>query len=231
MLNDIMRIYLRHIDTLLRCGGLRMCWNESAAIVLVIAVFFTAGFSPAIQATDGVQARGATLEIVVSQLDKQPVLLFLQAEKGVTNHVLLPDSEQPRITSAKFQFDPPLQVLPVGTTIEVVNQDPVLHNTHVFNGSHTLFNVATPNADITVQRTFSRPGLFGVRCDLHPSMNAWIAVVSDANYAVIDKPGVYRIENIEPGRYEVHIQRPERQDQVMEMELFAAEERKIQLPP
>ncbi|MFV2005119.1 MAG: hypothetical protein ACC650_07915 [Gammaproteobacteria bacterium] len=208
-----------------RSSKLHLLRNEhrlGAAFVLVI--FSVATFSPTIQ------ARGASIEIAVSQLDQEPVLFFLQAKNGMVDKTLSTNVTQAQIVSAMSQFDPPLQILPVGTRIGVLNKDPVLHNTHVFKGSFTLFNVATPNAEITVHRTLSRAGLFGVRCDLHPSMNAWIVVVSNPYYTIIKNPGVYRIENIEPGRYEARIQRPERPDQILEMELVAGEKRKIQLP-
>ncbi len=182
-------------------------------------------------ATSAEQAGGATLEISVPQLTHKPVLLFLETENRAANNALHQNTAQARISSVMLKFDPPLQILSVGTTVEVVNKDPVLHNTHVFNRNRTLFNVATPTTAIAVQRKLTRPGLFGVRCDLHPSMNAWIAVVSNPYYAIIEKPGIFRIEDIKPGQYELHIQRPDSQDQILVLELAPSEQRKIRLSP
>ena len=159
------------------------------------------------------------------------MLLFLVSENKATDNTLEKTAAQARISSVMSEFYPPIQVLPVGTTLEVVNKDPVLHNTHVFDRNRTLFNVATPTTSIVVQRKLTRPGLFGVRCDLHPSMNAWIAIVSNPYYAVIDKPGVFTIEDIAPGRYELHIQRPDRQEQILVLDMAPTEQRKIRLPP
>jgi len=182
-------------------------------------------------ALPGVSLSGATLEISVPQLIHQPVLLFLEAENSVTGNTPHPDTAQARISSIMLEFDPPLQVVPLGTTIDIVNKDQLLHNTHVFDRNRTLFNVATPTTDIAVQRKLTRPGLFGVRCDLHPSMNAWIAVVSNPYYAVIENTGVFRIKDIKPGHYEVHIQRPDRGDQIFDLELAPDEQRQIRLSP
>jgi len=182
-------------------------------------------------ATSADQAEGATLEITAPQLIRQPVLLFLETENKAAGNTLQQGTAQARISSVMFEFDPPLQILPVGTTVNVVNKDPVLHNTHVFNRNRTLFNVATPTTAIAVRRKLTRPGLFGVRCDLHPSMNAWIAVVSNPYYAFIEKPGIFRIEDIKPGQYELHIQRPDSQDQILALELAPSEMRKIRLSP
>jgi len=199
--------------------------RAGAALLLAISGLFVS------IATSADRAGGATLEIAVPQLIHQPMLLFLEAENRVAGNTLQQDTAQARISSAMFEFDPPLQILPVGTTVEVVNKDPVLHNTHVFDRNRTLFNVATPTTAIAVQRKFTRPGLFGVRCDLHPSMNAWIAIVSNPYYAIVEKPGIFRIEDIKPGRYKLHIQRPDSQDQILVLELARSEQRKIRLSP
>jgi len=173
----------------------------------------------------------ATLEISAPRLIHQPVLLFLEPENKAAEQPLPSDTAQARISSVMLAFDPPLQVLPVGTTIDVVNEDPILHNTHVFDRNRTLFNVATPTTAIAVQRKLTRPGLFGVRCDLHPSMNAWIAIVRDRHYAVIEKPGIFTIEDIAPGHYALHIQRPDKQNQVLMLDMGAKERRRIRLSP
>ena len=196
-----------------------------AAVILTIASLLISS------AASADQTGGATLEIAVPQLIHQPVLLFLEAENRLADNTLHQDAAQARISSVMLEFDPPLQVLPVGATVEVVNKDPVLHNTHVFDRNRTLFNVATPTTSIAVQRKLTRPGLFGVRCDLHPSMNAWIAVVSNPYYAIVEKSGTFRIKDIEPGQYELHIQRPDSRDQVLVLELAPSEQRKIQLSP
>ena len=45
-----------------------------------------------------------------------------------------------------MRFVPHVQVIPAGS-LEVVNSDPILHNTHGFYGRRTAFNLALPNKD------------------------------------------------------------------------------------
>ena len=45
------------------------------------------------------------------------------------------------------RYLPHVQALPVGSTLEVVNGDPTLHNVHGYLGQATAFNLAMPSKD------------------------------------------------------------------------------------
>jgi len=173
---------------------------------------------------------GASLEITAPPLISLPTLVFIETENAASNIAKQGAPEQAQIISYMSTFKPAIQVVSTGTEMVVINADSILHNTHVFDHNRTLFNVATPTTEISVQRKLFRPGLFNVRCDLHPSMNAWIAVVSNPYYAVIEKAGVFSIDNIKPGHYKLHIQQSGRQEQILSVELISKEQKKIQLP-
>ena len=50
----------------------------------------------------------------------------------------------PALDNVKCRFEPEVQVIPAGP-LDVVNSDPVLHNTHGYYGKRTAFNLALPN--------------------------------------------------------------------------------------
>ena len=50
----------------------------------------------------------------------------------------------PELDNHKCRFEPEVQVIPAGP-LDVVNSDPVLHNTHGYYGKRTAFNMALPN--------------------------------------------------------------------------------------
>ena len=50
----------------------------------------------------------------------------------------------PELDNVKCRFEPEVQVIPAGP-LDVVNTDPVLHNTHGYYGKRTAFNLALPN--------------------------------------------------------------------------------------
>lgn len=91
----------------------------------------------------------------------------------------------------------------VGARLEILNNDPILHNVHTyFDGKppQTLFNIAQP---IKGRRMKSKPlqksGLILATCDAgHPWMFAHIMVADHPYYTVTDKNGNFRLENAPP---------------------------------
>jgi Carboxypeptidase regulatory-like domain len=92
-----------------------------------------------------------------------------------------------------------------GERARVKNGDAVLHNPHGFLGEPSVFNLALPNREQTIDitRRLARPGAVRVVCDVHPHMAAWIVVHDSPYYAVTDERGGYRIDAIPAGRYRV----------------------------
>jgi len=106
----------------------------------------------------------------------------------------------PTIDNVKCDFKPHVQVIPAGD-VEIVNSDPVLHNTHGFLGKLTVFNVALPNQGQRIARPLKKPGLVRVECDAHGWMLGWIHVADNPYYAVSAKDGSFTLANIPPGSY------------------------------
>ncbi|HQR30961.1 MAG TPA: carboxypeptidase regulatory-like domain-containing protein [Anaeromyxobacteraceae bacterium] len=100
------------------------------------------------------------------------------------------------------RFVPHVQVLPVGSTLEVVNGDPTLHNVHGYLGQATAFNLAMPSKDARMSRQLKKPGLVVVKCDVHAWMSAYVWVV-DAPAAVTGADGTFAISGLPAGTWEV----------------------------
>lgn len=109
-------------------------------------------------------------------------------------------AKTPEIDNVKCKFEPTVQVIHAGD-IDVVNTDPVLHNTHGFYGKRTAFNLALPNKDQRITKQLDKPGLVRVECDSHGWMLAWIYVADSPYYAMTVKDGSFSIADIPPGNY------------------------------
>ena len=110
-----------------------------------------------------------------------------------------------QLTSVGSVFEPAFQLVPQGASVQLSNADPIAHNTHVFDGKRTLFNVALPVQHVPVTRILGRTGLFEVRCDLHSWMRAALFVPPNPHYLVIREPGDFELRDIAPGRYRLHV--------------------------
>lgn len=109
-------------------------------------------------------------------------------------------AKPPAIDNVKCDFVPHVQVIRAGD-VEIVNSDPVLHNTHGFLGKVTVFNVALPNQGQRIKRDLKKPGMVRVECDAHGWMLGWIYVADSPYYAVSAKDGTFTLANVPPGSY------------------------------
>jgi hypothetical protein len=109
-------------------------------------------------------------------------------------------AKPPELNNIKCRFEPEVQVIPPGA-LDVVNSDPVLHNTHGYYGKRTVFNLALPNQGQRIPVELPRAGTVRVDCDAHGWMEGWIFVVDNPYYAVTGADGKFAITDVPPGDY------------------------------
>lgn len=140
-------------------------------------------------------------EPVISVSDDKAVESAVVYLVGVEGGKAWPESAPPpRLNQKNCRFEPQVQVMPAGT-LEIVNSDPVLHNTHGYYGRRTAFNLALPNKGQTVPTELRRPGTVRVDCDAHGWMEGWIYVVDNPYYAATGSDGRFSITDVPPGDY------------------------------
>jgi hypothetical protein len=128
---------------------------------------------------------------------EQAVVYLKKVERGKT---WPKPAAAPAIDNVKCDFKPHLQVMRAGD-LDIVNSDPVLHNTHGFLGKLTVFNVALPNQGQRITRPLRRTGLVRVECDAHGWMLGWILVADNPYYMVTGRDGAFALEGVPPGAY------------------------------
>ncbi len=111
-------------------------------------------------------------------------------------------ASEPVLDNIKCRFDPHVQVIRAGE-IDVVNSDPVLHNTHGFYGRRTAFNLALPNKDQRIKADLGRSGIVRVECDAHGWMLGWIYVTASPYYALTAEDGTFSLTDVPPGAYKL----------------------------
>lgn len=92
--------------------------------------------------------------------------------------------------------------------ITVVNSDPVLHNSHGFEGlelagARSVFNIAQPNQGQRTKIRLRRPAIHEVKCDAHGWMHAWIYVGTHPYVAITKEDGAFRLDEIPSGSYKL----------------------------
>jgi hypothetical protein len=113
------------------------------------------------------------------------------------------------------QYAPGAMVVSTTTPIDIVNDDPILHNVHAreqtADGLRTVFNIAQP---VRGQRTrvavpLTRPGVVELSCEAgHPWMSAFMLVASHGYGAVTDDHGAFVIDDVPVGTYPLTMWHP-----------------------
>ena len=102
------------------------------------------------------------------------------------------------------QFSPHLLVVPVGSTVHFPNEDPFFHNVFsLFDGRR--FDLGLYEAGTTRDVVFPREGVSYIFCNIHPEMSAVIVSLTTSYYAIADQGSHFRIENVPPGPYVLHM--------------------------
>lgn len=101
-------------------------------------------------------------------------------------------------------FLPYVLAVPVGTTVEFVNDDATYHN--VFSLSKPKrFDLGRYARGQSKPVRFDRPGVVRVFCDIHSHMNAWVLVFAHRFFATTDESGAYRVDGLPPGGYSLAV--------------------------
>jgi len=116
-------------------------------------------------------------------------------------------SRVPKLVPGKFQMVtrgkmvlPHVLAIPVGSTIEFPNDDPISHNLFSLS-SNNPFDLGLYRRGAGKVQKFDNPGLVNVYCNVHPNMSAVIHVMDTPYYGFTDPTGNYAISNVPAGRY------------------------------
>lgn len=138
--------------------------------------------------------------------------LLVGPERGIANVVVAlkgvkvdkapPPTAQAAVDQVGCRYTPHVQAVTVGTVLNLLNNDAVLHNVHGTAQSATVFNVAMPFKGQKLPTVLKRPGVLKLRCDAgHTWMSAYVLVFEHPYFAVTDKKGAFSIPDVPPGKY------------------------------
>jgi hypothetical protein len=102
---------------------------------------------------------------------------------------------------------PRIQIVPVGTTLEIYNSDPLLHDIYADSGpEEELFRIALPFQHFRARIELDRSGMIHLRCGAgHPWMRAYIFVQEHPYSALTNARGTYVLSDIPPGSYDLRV--------------------------
>jgi len=101
-------------------------------------------------------------------------------------------------------YTPHVIALMVGQQLQVLNSDATTHNIHPTPTDNREWNKSQPPNAPPIVETFARPEVaIPVKCNVHPWMKGYFAVLANPLFSVTAKDGKFEIKGVPPGTYTV----------------------------
>lgn len=127
--------------------------------------------------------------------DLSDVVVYIENSKA------RPKPAREVVTMKSKAFAPHVLAIGTGTTVDFPNEDPILHN--VFSVSGEGFDLGLYKRPKSGSRTFDKPGVYTLYCNIHPQMSATVVVRDNPYFAAASKDGSFRIAGVPAGEYKL----------------------------
>ena len=115
------------------------------------------------------------------------------------------DAKKVTLDQKGCEYQPHVLAFPVGTTVEILNPDGILHNVHSYSKVNSPFNMAQPKFKKTLDVKIDKPEAIEVKCDVHGWMHGWLVATESPYVAVTDNSGNFKLTDVPPGSYTVEV--------------------------
>lgn len=103
------------------------------------------------------------------------------------------------------EYHPHVLAFAVGSTVEILNPDGILHNVHSYSKANSPFNLAQPKFKKKMDVKIEKPEAVNVKCDVHGWMDGWLFAAPNPYFGVTDKSGGFKLTDVPAGTYTVEV--------------------------
>jgi hypothetical protein len=101
------------------------------------------------------------------------------------------------------QYIPHVAVMQAHQPLEVFNDDPTSHNIHPLARVNAEWNKSQPKGAPPIRTSWDQPEFIAVKCNVHPWMHGYFAVLATPHFAITDSTGAFSLAGLPPGTYTV----------------------------
>jgi len=171
------------------------------SVVVALAALLTGLGGPAPATPPATAAVEGTVRLDGRPAEDAVVYLVGEGTAGE----LPPAADRYVVDQHNLRFVPRVLAVPIGSTVEFANSDPVLHNVFIPSDDGIAFDLGTYPDTENRSHTFDEAGTWVVLCQVHPEMVAFIVAVPTPHFAVTDQRGRFRIDGVPAGSYVAHV--------------------------
>jgi hypothetical protein len=99
------------------------------------------------------------------------------------------------------QYLPHVQAMHTDQPLEITNSDQTSHNIHPLPSKNPEWNKSQPPGAPAIETKYANAEFIPVKCNIHPWMHGYFAVLSTGHFAVSGADGSYTITGLPPGKY------------------------------
>ncbi|MGC1414472.1 MAG: carboxypeptidase regulatory-like domain-containing protein [Candidatus Acidiferrum sp.] len=100
-------------------------------------------------------------------------------------------------------YMPHVLAMEVDQPLEIYTDDPVAHNIHPMPKANIEWNKSQPPGSPPIQTKWDKAEFIPVKCNIHPWMHGYFAVLKTSHYAITGEDGTFSLKGLPPGKYTV----------------------------
>ena len=132
--------------------------------------------------------------------------VFVYIKTGLEGKQFEPPTEQVILDQRGCMFVPRVVGVQAHQPLAVRNSDQVQHNVHPSPKNNREWNEGmSPGAPDIVHKFARQEMMIRVKCNVHPWMRSWLAVMEHPYFTVTHPDGSFELRNIPPGDYTVAV--------------------------
>ncbi len=124
-------------------------------------------------------------------------------------------------------YDPHVIAVQIGQELEISNSDPASHNVQASSKANPAFNRGQTAGAPPIEVKFDKAEFVPLKCNIHPWMSAWVAVLSTSHSAISREDGSFTITGLTPGKYTVSAWHEQAGTQSQEVTIEAGETKNV----
>jgi hypothetical protein len=145
-------------------------------------------------------AKPVTYESVVTGANNALENVVVYVSSGAPDEGQVP-SQAVTFEQKGCQYLPHVVVMHTNQELKVTNDDQATHNIHPLAKANREWNKSQAPGAAPIVEKFAREEFISVKCNVHPWMHGYFAVLKTSHYDVSKGGGNFKLPNLPPGKY------------------------------